>query len=60
MSPDDRDTIPAPPPGIDPELVEAFATDVEAIADGAEGLADMMRGLVASMRKQAWEARGTK
>jgi|CZKU01.1.fsa_nt_gi hypothetical protein len=53
-----QDTIPSPPgPGVDPELVEAFAHDVEAIAESAEGNATALRGLVASMRRQAAEAR---
>jgi hypothetical protein len=57
MSTDDRDTIPSPGPGVDPELVEAFAHDVEALAENAEGNATALRGLVASMRRQAAEAR---
>ena len=58
---DPRDTIPSPPgPGVDPELVEAFAHDVEALPANAEGNATALRGLVASMRRQAAEARTTK
>ena len=57
MSTDDRDTIPSPGPGVDPELVEALAHDVEALAENAEGNATALRGLVASMRRQAAEAR---
>jgi hypothetical protein len=52
-----RDTIPSPGPGVDPELVEAFASDVATLADSFEGTADALRGLVASMRRQADEAR---
>ncbi len=58
--PDNRDTLPAPPPGVDADLVEAFAADIATLADSAEGMADQLRGLVASMRKQAAEARAAK
>jgi hypothetical protein len=59
MSDDTQDTTPAPAlPGVDVELVEAFASDVSTLVDSAEGLADTLRGLVASMRRQAAEARG--
>jgi hypothetical protein len=58
MSSDDtRDTVPSPPLGVDPELVEAFAADIATLSDSAEGMADQLRGLVASMRRQAAEAR---
>jgi hypothetical protein len=57
VSRDDRDTLPAPPPGVDADLVEAFAADIATLADSAEGMADQLRGLAASMRRQAAVAR---
>ena len=60
VSADARDTVPAPRPGVDPELVEAYAHDVAALADSVESTADTLRGLVASMRRQAAEARGNR
>lgn len=47
------------PPGVDPELVEAFAVDVATLADSAEGKGDQLRGLVASIGQQASTARAT-
>jgi hypothetical protein len=60
MSADNRDTIPSPGPGVDPELVEAYASDVATLADSFEGTVDALRRLVASMRRQAAEGRGSR
>jgi hypothetical protein len=51
-------TLPSPGPGVDPDLVEAFASDVQILADSLDGAADSLRGLVASMRREAARVRG--
>ncbi len=50
-------TTPAPPPGVDPEVVELAADDLEELAEILAGSADTLRGLVASMRQQVAAAR---
>ena len=57
MTNDNRDTHPSPPPGVEPEIVQAAADDVDDVIAALRAQVSNLEAVAKLLRREATDAR---